>query len=383
MSMTQTQEHNVPTLRFPEFSGEWFPKTFGDFVVKVKESHNPLKSTNDWPCIELESLGQGNGQILQTFRAKDLQSIKTKFQSGDVLFGKLRPYLKKYALVDFKGVCTSEIWVLRASDISGSFLYYIVQSPKFNQYANIQSGSKMPRSDWNIVSSITYSLPCDETEQQKIASFMSSVEGKIEQLGKKKALLEQYKKGMMQKLFSQELRFKDAQGNDFPDWEGKRLEDVADTTTGSSNREDSTEVGEYAFFDRSTDQRASSRYLFDCEAIIVAGEGKDFPPQYFVGKFDLHQRAYATMNFGDNIGKYLFYWIHFHRYYFLKYSVGSTMPSLRMASFSNFPVRVPTSKEQKKIADFLSSIDQKIDHVSIELEHAKTFKKGLLQQMFI
>jgi type I restriction enzyme S subunit len=187
----------------------------------------------------------------------------------------------------------------------------------------------------------------------------------------------------MQQLFSQQIRFTDDDGKDFPDWVEKYLGELVKVSTGSSNREDSSHTGDYLFFDRSNDERWSSRYLFDCEAIVVAGEGKDFAPRYFIGKFDLHQRAYAITEFGSNVAKFLFYWINWHRAHFLKFSVGSTMPSLRMSAFDRFPVSLPHPAEQRKIADFLSALDRKIDLVGKELEQAKTFKKGLLQQMFV
>ena len=87
------------------------------------------------------------------------------------------------------------------------------------------------------------------------------------------------------------LRFKDEQGKDYPDWEEKKLGEIADIRTRKSNREDSVVGGKYIFFDRSEDIRTSNTYIFDKEAIIVAGEGSDFPTKYYKGKFDLHQRT--------------------------------------------------------------------------------------------
>ncbi len=405
MSMTQTEKHNVPALRFPEFSGKWFSESFGSFVVKIKESYNPSKSLDDWPCIELESLGQGNGQILQTFQAKDLQSIKTKFQPGDVLFGKLRPYFKKYALVDFEGVCTSEIWVLRASKISSPFLYYIVQSPKFNQYANIQSGSKMPRSDWNIVSSATYSLPTNLPEQQKIASFLSQVDRKIAQLGEKKALLQAYKKGMMQKLFSQELRFKDPQGHDFPDWEEKRLGEVFDRIT-RKNKNNNTNVltisaqmglvNQMNYFNHSVAAKDLTGYylLEKGDFAYNKSYSKGYPmgaikrlKAYDSGVVSTLYICFKSKNpemqpFFEKLfdSGYQNRWIHKIAQ---EGARNHGLLNMAVGDFFEIPLPFPSPPEQQKIADFLSSIDRKIDLVATELDHAKTFKKGLLQQMFI
>ncbi len=191
-------------LRFKDAQGKAFPdwedNAFSKFANKVTDSYNSLVSKDDWPCVELESLGQGNGKILQTFRAKELQSIKTKFKAGDVLFGKLRPYLRKYAQPKFDGVCTSEIWVIRANDLLDKFLYFLVQSNRFYQFANIQSGSKMPRSDWKIVSCTVFSIP-SLSEQKKISDFLSSLDTKIALVATELEHCQTFKKGLMQQMF--------------------------------------------------------------------------------------------------------------------------------------------------------------------------------------
>lgn len=272
---------------------------------------------------------------------------------------------------------------LAAKEIIPRFAWCYLNAPFFRKRVfSISQGGTQIYVNFSAVKALGMKIPTLE-EQKKIAAFLGAVDEKIAQLQKKKDLLEEYKKGCMQKLFSQQLRFTDDNGNTFPDWEETTLGKHVTTKTGDSNREDSTEEGKYVFFDRSNDTRASSKYLFDCEAIIVAGEGKDFPPKYFHGKFDLHQRAYAITSFGDNNAKFLYYWIHKHREYFLKYAVGSTMPSLRMNAFENFTISLPHPDEQKTIANFLSAIDDKIELVAKELDKAKTFKKGLLQQMFV
>src|SRR5690606_33473600 len=121
------------------------------------------------------------------------------------------------------------------------------------------------------------------------------VDQRIQLLQKKEAKLEEYKKGVMQKLFSQEIRFKDENGNNLPDWEEKRLGEITKISTGSSNRQDSRLDGKYTFFDRSEDIRKSNIYLFDGEAVIVPGEGQNFKPKYIMGKCDRHARTFEIM----------------------------------------------------------------------------------------
>ena len=129
--------------------------------------------------------------------------------------------------------------------------------------------------------------------------------------------------------------------------------------------------------------RTSGIFLFDGEAVIVAGEGQQFIPKYFVGKFDLHQRTYAIMNFNGAVSKFIYYFIFKSQNYFLSQVVGYTVKSLRLPMFQNMPINLPCIKEQTKIANFLSSLDTKIEQVSKELNLTKEFKKALLQKMFV
>ena len=137
------------------------------------------------------------------------------------------------------------------------------------------------------------------------------------------------------------------------------------------------------FNSQSQDIRTSGIYLFDGEAIIVAGEGQEFIPKYFVGKFDLHQRTYSIMDFNKNNGKFLYYLIYKNRHYFYIQAVGSTVKSLRLPMFQEMKIKLPNIKEQTKIANFLSDLDAKIEVLSKSIENTQSFKKGLLQQMFV
>ncbi len=158
--------------------------------------------------------------------------------------------------------------------------------------------------------------------------------------------------------------------------------EISRITTGSSNRIDSNLHGEYTFFDRSQDIRSSNRFLFDTEAIIVPGEGQEFIPKHFVGKFDLHQRTYAIMNFQPNFGKFLYYYIGYNSNHLNSQAVGSTVKSLRLPMFERMPISLPSLREQQKIASFLSSIDEKIEKCQGQIKAMENWKKGLLQQMF-
>lgn len=155
-----------------------------DIIESVTEKYNPIKDEEIYRCIELEHISQVTGKVLGTIPAEQQKSIKNKFRTSDVLFGKLRPYLKKYALPNFDGVCSSEILVLRSKDekqISNKFIFYLVQSNKFQKIANITKGTKMPRADWKELRKHSFNIPDIET-QKLIISKIESIERSIDEL---------------------------------------------------------------------------------------------------------------------------------------------------------------------------------------------------------
>ncbi|WP_320266936.1 restriction endonuclease subunit S [Elizabethkingia sp. HX WHF] len=171
---------NIPKLRFSEFAGEWEERYISEVISSKSKKYNPENSDSNYPSIELESLSQDSGELLSTFDSKNQKSIKNVFNSGDVLFGKLRPYLKKYYLADFDGVCSSEIWVLKSSILDSNYLYAFVQSNSFISLTEISSGSKMPRADWNLVSSSLIVYPSNTNERKKIGKIIKLINSRIQ-----------------------------------------------------------------------------------------------------------------------------------------------------------------------------------------------------------
>jgi type I restriction enzyme, S subunit len=170
-------------------------------------------------------------------------------------------------------------------------------------------------------------------------------------------------------------------------WELKNLGDICKIGTGKSNTEDAIANGKFAFFDRSKIIKRSSKYLLDCDAIIVAGEGQRFFPKFFSGKFDLHQRAYAIYSFRNDVSihyayKYL---IHFHKY-FEEVAVGATAKSLRLRHFQELPIPVPPLEEQKQIVAILDkafkAIDKAKENAEKNLKNAKELFESYLQEVF-
>ena len=180
--------------------GQWISKPFSEIAHLGKKRYTP--SPNECkPCIELEHIEQLTGRLLGNVNSSEQNSQKSAFEKGDVLFGKLRPYLKKYALPDFEGVCSTEIWVFKPTEwITSEFLYYLVQSEGFINAANISSGTKMPRAEWSKVASTVFFLPNIE-DQTKIVNLLMKIDKKINTESMLLEKLEQFKKASLQKLF--------------------------------------------------------------------------------------------------------------------------------------------------------------------------------------
>lgn len=188
------------------FEGEWKQVIFGEVAKLSSKKYNPLKANQCLPCIELEYLDQGSGRIIGSANASELASMKNHFEAGSVLFGKLRPYLRKYARPDFEGVCSTEIWVFKTtSKLLDEYLFHFVQTDKFVSEANKSSGSKMPRADWGVVSELVIKIP-NLKEQQKIATVLTTADKEIELLERQLADLQHEKKALMQVLLTGKKR---------------------------------------------------------------------------------------------------------------------------------------------------------------------------------
>lgn len=176
------------------------------------------------------------------------------------------------------------------------------------------------------------------------------------------------------------LRFPEFEKNG--EWEEKVLSNVSDITNGKANAQDHIEGGEYPLFDRSEVIKASDKFLFDCEAVIIPGEGMRFVPKYYEGKFNLHQRAYALKDFSCN-GQFVYHSMLHRSNLISQKAVQSTVLSLRLPILQNFPIEIPrNSEEQQKIASCLSSLDELIASHKDKLDALKDHKKGLLQNLF-
>jgi type I restriction enzyme S subunit len=192
--------------RLAGFQGEWENVDFGDIAiirnVKVISSSAPAGTQ----CVELDAIGQGTGQLLGSIDATG-SSSKYSFKKGDVLFGRLRAYLRKYWLASFDGICSTEIWPLIPRDerLCSGYLHLLVQTNGFVDAAGISYGTHMPRSDWSVLSKFTVLLP-SRTEQTAITAVLSDMDAELTALESRRAKTRALKQAMMQELLTGKTR---------------------------------------------------------------------------------------------------------------------------------------------------------------------------------
>jgi len=193
--------------RLPGFHGEWEVKTFGEVAVPRRERIDP-RSTGVYDfCIELEHIESGSGQIMGSTSTGAHSSLKSVFHPGDVLFGKLRAYLRKYWRATRHGVCSTEIWVLvpRGDGATSEFLFQIVQTEGFIDAASNSYGTHMPRSDWNAVQNYVLKMP-PLPEQTAIAEVLMEMDAELAALEQRREKTRALKQAMMQELLTGRTR---------------------------------------------------------------------------------------------------------------------------------------------------------------------------------
>ena len=214
----------VPQIRFAGFTDPWEQRKLSDLTDRVSIQ----SSDSDLPQVEYEDIIPGEGTLNKDLRDKKGGKTGIKFYAGDVLYGKLRPYLMNWLYPQFNGVAVGDFWVLRATECDSSFLYRLVQTGSFQRLANVSSGSKMPRADWNLISQSFFAVPADHAEQKAIAKGLAELDTLITLHQRKYDKLCVLKKSMLDKMFPKggslypEIRFAG-----FTDpWEQRKLGDI-------------------------------------------------------------------------------------------------------------------------------------------------------------
>lgn len=193
--------------RLPGFHGDWQVKQFGEVATPRKERVDPRRNGVQEFCIELEHIDQATGNLIGSTKTGDNASLKSMFRKGDVLFGKLRAYLRKYWMADRAGVCSTEIWVFVPNSklMTSSYLFQIIKVDRFIESASMAYGTHMPRSDWNVVRNYELRIP-SLPEQAAIAEVLTDMDSELAALEQRRVKTRALKQGMMQELLTGKTR---------------------------------------------------------------------------------------------------------------------------------------------------------------------------------
>lgn len=378
----------------------WETKRLSDIASIRNEKVLPSNVAHDTLCVELDHIETGSGQLLGWSSAEESTSSKFRFVAGDVLFGRLRSYLRKYWHADREGICTTEIWPLmvQREQADSGFLHAIVQSFQFNALASISYGTHMPRADWEVMSNLEISVP-PIAEQRAIAKVLSDMDDFLGALDALIAKKQAVKQTAMQQLLTCNTRLPGFDG----EWETKRLGDIASFYKGSGlSKKDLAPDG----------KRRCIHYgqLFTIygERITKVVSGTNLTGSFFLSRpndvlmpaSDVTPNGLATASCilladvilgGDVLivrpsentlnGEYLAYVIKTHRDEIMRLVSGTTVFHLYGRDLSNFRFSAPSVTEQTAITKVLADMDTEIAALECSLDKTRDIKHGILQQL--
>ena len=389
-------EVNVPKLRFREFEGEWVEKKLKDIATtkggkRIPKGYLLESENNGYPYITVTDMNNGTVN-LKNIRYVPLEVVN-KIENYRITVNDI--FISVAGTLGLVGIIPQELNNANLTEnankltnlkINQKFLFQILNSSKLvNQIKKVTTIGAQPKLAIYAIDNFKFTIPNSSKEQQKIANFLTSIDQKIEQLTKKEKLLVAYKKGIMQKIFSQEIRFRDENGEVYGDWVETRLKDLLTYEQPTKYIVKSTEykdkyetpvltAGKTFVLGYTNEKNGIYKEL----PVIIFD---DFTTANHYVNFDFKVKSSAmkilkTNNKNLNL-KFIYEFIqtlHFplgeHKRYWI-------------SEYSYLKINLPCLAEQTKIANFLSSIDKKIEQVNRQIEESKGFKKGLLQQMFV
>ncbi len=412
---------NVPQLRFSEFSGEWEDKKLNDILnlltdfeangsfANVKENVTTYNEKNYAWYVRATDLE--NNTPLESVKYVDKHSYdflkKTPLFGDELLISKRGEIGKVYyfnPIQAIKATLAPNLYLLKLKDtVVPKFIYsYFINKEGNKKLKRINASSTIGALYKDDVKAIKLNIPIKQ-EQEKIASFLSSVDIKIEQLTSKVKLLQEYKKGMMQKIFSLEIRFRDDNGSDYSEWVERKLGDISDVRDGTHDSPKYYDDGfplitsknllkngsidfnnvnlileeDYKSINRRS-KVSKGDILFGMigtigNPVLVNDEGFAIKNVALIKEKDLLQNYFLIQYLKSSLIEKQFY----------QQNTGGTQKFIALGVIRKLVIKTPSRKEQTKIANFLSSIDSKIEHVQKQLDSTKEFKKALLQQMFV
>lgn len=387
-----SEQINTPKLRFPEFRNEWEIKIIKE-LFNVVSGSTPLRSNTSYykngniPWVKTTDLN--NSLINDTSeKVTDIALNNLKLLPKDTvliaMYGGFNQ-IGRTGILNIKATTNQAISALiKKGNYNSKFLQFYLNFNVKQWRRFAASSRKDPNITKRDIEKFKIPYTCLE-EQEKIGTFFSKLDQQIELEEKKLELLEQQKRGYMQQIFSQKLRFKDENGNDYPDWEETTLKNITNyiSSKKSSNQYNESNNSEgYPVYDAIQEIGKDLQYDMKEPYISILKDGAG------VGRLNLRagkSSVIGTMGYiqANNVDiQFLYYRMKLLN--FRKFIIGSTIPHLYYKDYSKEKILIPTSNdEQKKIGHFILNIDKLIDNKTLKLDYLKQRKQGLLQRMFI
>ena len=390
---------SYPEIRFKGFTDPWEQRKFEEIAVRS----TVICSDDTLPRVEYEDIVSGTGRLNKDIYAK--QSIKSgiAFHQGDVLYGKLRPYLQNWLLPTFDGLAVGDFWVLQPQNADSSFLYRLIQSRQFDEVANQSTGTKMPRADWKLVSKTVFSIPSNISEQAAIGTYFTALDSLITLHQRKFEKLTNVKKSMLEKMFPQngssypEIRFKG-----FTDpWEQRKFSDIT-FPAGEKNKdnlplESYSITNEHGFvpqdekFENGGTMREADKRMY----YIVSPNSFAYNPARInvgsigyqnIGKNVIVSSLYEVFKTSEDVDDRLL-WHWFKSPDFQKLIMQLQEGGVRLYFYYDKlcmgEVSLPSLEEQRKIGKLFDTLDNLITLHQRELEKLQNIKKSMLEKMFV
>lgn len=387
-----------PKIRFKGFSGEWKDLPFSEIVERTSSTGK----TGSLPGIEFEDIVSGEGCLNKDVYQKDCRKYGKIFREGDILFGKLRPYLKNILLAEFRGIAIGDFWILRPGDNDSKFIYNLVNSEAFMRVANVSSGSKMPRADWNLVSSTSFLLPQDKVEQEAIGKYFTSLDAQISASTSRLASLKQMKAASLQAMFPQEgetvpkVRFRGFEG----EWKKVKFGILLKECTDKSTSEDedillsSAINGVFLNSELFGHQRGRSNIGYRKvrrNMLILSAQNLHLGNANVNLRFEhgLVSPAYKIYDLYNVLPEFMYHWIkreETKKFFLDATTAGASLcrKNIVWTDLYKQNILLPKSDtEQQAIASYFTSLDRQISLHTQRLEKLKQIKAACLDKMFV
>ena len=396
-----------PALRFKGFTDPWEQRKFEEIAVRS----SVMSDKKGLPRVEYEDIISGAGRLNKDIKLKESEKVGIVFHKGDVLYGKLRPYLQNWLLASFNGLAVGDFWVLQPQNTDSSFLYRLVQSQQFDGVANQSTGTKMPRADWKLVSKTKFAMPHSVDEQAAIGAYFEHLDTLITLHQRKYEKLVNIKKSMLDKMFPKngasvpEIRFKG-----FTDpWEQRKLGDAFERVVRKNTNNESRLpltisaqdglVDQITYFNNRVASRDVSNYYLVYNGEFAYNKStSDGYPFGAVKRLDWYEKGVLSTLYivfalkhpekDDSDFMTVFYDTdRWHRGVAERAAEGARNHGLLNISADDFfdiDTTMPEDKvEQEKIGRLLKKLDTLITLHRRKLEKLQNIKKSCLEKMFV